>query len=53
LGSGSFRRCPAATERYGITGAPSYVLLKEGEVVAHGTGPVSNAEVGSFLDGYL
>ena len=24
-------RCPAATERYGITGAPSYVLLKEGE----------------------
>jgi thioredoxin 1 len=46
-------RCPAATERYGITGAPSWVLLKEGEVVAHGTGPVSIAEVGSFLDGRL
>ncbi|MFJ8082796.1 thioredoxin family protein [Streptomyces sp. NPDC096205] len=46
-------RCPAATERYGITGAPSCVLLKEGEVVAHGTGPMSTAEVGSFLDGHL
>lgn len=32
-------RCPAATERYEITGAPSYVLLQEGKAVAHGTGP--------------
>lgn len=46
-------RCPAATERYGITGAPSYVLLKDGETVAHGTGPVTIAEVREFLDGHL
>ncbi|MER6159523.1 thioredoxin domain-containing protein [Streptomyces sp. NPDC001868] len=46
-------RCPAATERYGITGAPSYVLLKEGETVAHGTGPTTIAEVRKFLDAHL
>ncbi|MFH9295162.1 thioredoxin family protein [Streptomyces sp. NPDC017520] len=46
-------RCPAATERYGVTGAPSYVLLKEGEAVAHGTGPMTSAEVRQFLDGHL
>ncbi|TXS48823.1 thioredoxin family protein [Streptomyces sp. t39] len=46
-------RCPAATERYGITGAPSCVLLKEGEAVAHGTGPMTSPEVREFLDGHL
>jgi thioredoxin 1 len=46
-------RCPAATERYGITGALSYVLLKEGEAVARGTGPMTMAEVRTFLDGHL
>lgn len=46
-------RCPAATKRYGITGAPSYVLLKEGEAVAQGTGPVTTAEVREILDSHL
>ncbi|MCC9711502.1 thioredoxin family protein [Streptomyces sp. MNU76] len=46
-------RCPAATERFGITGAPSCVLLKEGEVVAHGTGPMSTAEIRQLLDDHL
>ncbi|MFC9635850.1 thioredoxin family protein [Streptomyces mirabilis] len=46
-------RCPSATKRYGITGAPSYVLLKEGEMAAHGTGPMTIAEVREFLDGHL
>ncbi|MFG2639831.1 thioredoxin family protein [Streptomyces sp. NPDC048370] len=46
-------RCPAATERYGITGAPSYVLLKEREPVAHATGPMTIAEVRNFLDDHL
>ncbi|MGQ4380002.1 thioredoxin family protein [Streptomyces sp. SAS_267] len=46
-------RCPAATERYGITGAPSYVLLKEGEVVEQGAGLMTIAEVRTFLDGHL
>ncbi|MFD4177607.1 MULTISPECIES: thioredoxin family protein [Streptomyces] len=46
-------RCPAATERYGITGAPSCLLLKEGEPVAHGTGPMTTAEVRKLLEGHL
>jgi thioredoxin 1 len=45
-------RCPAATERYGITGAPSCVLLKEGEAVAHGTGPMTTSEMRMFLEGH-
>ncbi|GAA3918237.1 hypothetical protein GCM10023084_81090 [Streptomyces lacrimifluminis] len=46
-------RCPAATDRYGITGAPSCVLLKEGEAVVHGTGSMTITEVRKFLDGHL
>ncbi|MEO3973761.1 thioredoxin domain-containing protein [Streptomyces sp. CAU 1734] len=46
-------RCPAATERYGITGAPSCVLLKGGEVVSHDTGPMTGTELRMFLDGHL
>ncbi|MFD7797224.1 thioredoxin family protein [Streptomyces sp. NPDC059759] len=42
-------RCPSTTERYGVTGAPSYVLLKQGEAVAHGTGPRTSSEVRDFL----
>ncbi|MGA5638602.1 thioredoxin family protein [Streptomyces cinereoruber] len=46
-------RCPAATGRYGVTGAPSLVLLEEGEAVAHGTGRMTTAEVRALLDGRL
>ncbi|MER6678762.1 thioredoxin family protein [Streptomyces sp. NPDC000983] len=46
-------RCPAATERYGITGAPSYVVLKEGELVAHSSGLMTSPEVRKFLSGHL
>ncbi|MFB7586824.1 thioredoxin family protein [Streptomyces sp. NPDC056169] len=46
-------RCPAATERYGVTGAPSCVLLKDGEAVAHATGPMSGSELRELLDGHL
>ncbi|MCX5389027.1 co-chaperone YbbN [Streptomyces sp. NBC_00094] len=46
-------RCPAATERYGVTGAPSYVLLKEGEAVAHATGRMTTAELRELLNGHL
>ncbi|WP_329286604.1 thioredoxin family protein [Streptomyces sp. NBC_00691] len=45
-------RCPAATERYGITGAASYVLLVDGEPVAQGTGPFTT-DVRELLDGRL
>ncbi|MCT9114293.1 thioredoxin domain-containing protein [Streptomyces mirabilis] len=46
-------RCPSATKRYAITAAPSYILLKEGEAVAHGTGPMTIAEAREFLDSHL
>ncbi|MFD3658627.1 thioredoxin family protein [Streptomyces sp. NPDC058620] len=46
-------RCPATTSRYGITRAPSYVLLKEGRTVAQGTGPLTAAEVRQCLDSQL
>ncbi|MFF5454063.1 thioredoxin family protein [Streptomyces sp. NPDC012950] len=46
-------RCPAATGRYGITGAPSYVLLKEGEAVAHGTGIMATTEIRELLTAHL
>ncbi|MFI7005331.1 thioredoxin family protein [Streptomyces sp. NPDC050145] len=46
-------RCPSATERYAVTEAPSCVLLKDGEVVAHATGPMTVAEVREFLDCHL
>ncbi|MBC9717443.1 thioredoxin [Streptomyces sp. TRM66268-LWL] len=47
-------RCPAATERYGVTGAPSCVLLKEGEVVAaHGPGLLATAEVRKLVESHL
>ncbi|MFF9853356.1 thioredoxin family protein [Streptomyces litmocidini] len=43
-------RCPAATARYGITGASSYVLLEKGQAVAHGAGPTSTGEVREVLE---
>lgn len=46
-------RCPAATERHGITAAPSCLLLKDGAAVAHGTGPMTAAKMREFLDGHL
>ncbi|MFD0152888.1 thioredoxin family protein [Streptomyces sp. NPDC055721] len=46
-------RCPAATKRYEVTGAPSYVLLKEREAVAHGAGPMSTTGIRELLDGHL
>ncbi|GAA3507413.1 thioredoxin family protein [Streptomyces showdoensis] len=46
-------RCPETTRRYGVTGAPSYVLLKDAEAVAHGTGPMSSTELREFVDAHL
>ncbi|MFF9340614.1 MULTISPECIES: thioredoxin family protein [unclassified Streptomyces] len=46
-------RCPAATRRYGITEAPSCVLLKDGEALAHGTGPLTHAEVRELVEAHL
>lgn len=46
-------RCPAATQRYGITTAASYVLVKGGEAVANGTGPLTSAGLRELLDSHL
>ncbi|MEU7071840.1 thioredoxin domain-containing protein [Streptomyces narbonensis] len=46
-------RCPAATKRYGITGAPSCVLIEDGEAVAQSAGPMTTAEVRELLDAHL
>ncbi|MFD8685981.1 thioredoxin family protein [Streptomyces sp. NPDC059651] len=47
-------RCPEATGRYGITGAPSCVLLKEErEATALVTGPLTTAEIEEFLQGHI
>ncbi|GAA0461230.1 thioredoxin family protein [Streptomyces stramineus] len=42
-------RCPAATKRYGVTGAPSFVLLRQGGVVAHSAGQMTRTELQDFL----
>ncbi|MCF3105932.1 thioredoxin [Streptomyces roseoverticillatus] len=46
-------RCPVATKRYDVTGAPSVVLLKEGEVVARSAGPMTHTEFRKFLTTHL
>ncbi|MEU3400606.1 thioredoxin family protein [Streptomyces filamentosus] len=46
-------RCPDATARYEVTGAPSCVLLEEGTAVAHGTGVLTDTEVRELLGARL
>ncbi|MEU3462780.1 thioredoxin domain-containing protein [Streptomyces sp. NPDC006733] len=46
-------RCPAATRRYGVTGAPTFLLLVEGEVTATAAGPMSREQLEAFLDAHL
>ncbi|MCZ4100007.1 thioredoxin [Streptomyces sp. SID13666] len=46
-------RCPAATKRYGVTGAPTFLLLVQGEVTATGTGPMTREQLTAFLDAHL
>lgn len=46
-------RCPGPTRRYGVTGAPTAVLLKDGEAVASQAGPMTREEFRAFLDAHL
>ncbi|THA86082.1 thioredoxin domain-containing protein [Streptomyces sp. A0592] len=46
-------RCPGPTKRYGVTGAPTVVLVAEGEAVASQAGPMGLAELRAFLDAHL
>ncbi|MFG1808217.1 thioredoxin family protein [Streptomyces sp. NPDC049040] len=43
-------RCPGPVRRYGVTGAPSFVLIDRGEVIGAGSGPMARTELGEFLD---
>ncbi|MEU3727484.1 thioredoxin domain-containing protein [Streptomyces sp. NPDC031705] len=46
-------RCPGPVRRYGVTGAPTVVLLRSGEAVAAHAGPMGAAELRAFLDAHL
>ncbi|MEU6212428.1 thioredoxin domain-containing protein [Streptomyces sp. NPDC047023] len=46
-------RCPGTTRRYGVTGAPTVVLVKEGEAVASQAGPMDRQELTAFLEAHL
>ncbi|MFI5619829.1 thioredoxin family protein [Streptomyces sp. NPDC051567] len=46
-------RCPGPTRRYGVTGAPTAVLVKDGEAVASQAGPMTREEFRAFLDAHL
>ncbi|MFB7937728.1 thioredoxin family protein [Streptomyces sp. NPDC004779] len=46
-------RCPDATKRHEVAGAPSYVLLKDGTAVARGTGPMSLGALRELVDPHL
>ncbi|MEK2493295.1 thioredoxin domain-containing protein [Kitasatospora purpeofusca] len=46
-------RCPAATARYEVLGAPTFVLVLDGEAVATTTEATDGAGVRAFLDAHL
>ncbi|MCT9088793.1 thioredoxin domain-containing protein [Streptomyces sp. ASQP_92] len=46
-------RCPEPVRRYGVTGAPSVVLIKAGEAAAREAGPLDGPALRAFLDGNL
>ncbi|MEU9256197.1 thioredoxin domain-containing protein [Streptomyces sp. NPDC048270] len=46
-------RCPGPTRRFGVTGAPTAVLVKDGEAVASQAGPMTREEFRAFLEAHL
>ncbi|MGR4879605.1 thioredoxin family protein [Streptomyces sp. LARHCF249] len=46
-------RCPGTTRRFGVTAAPTAVLVKDGEAVASQAGPLTADELRVFLDAHL
>ncbi|MGW6983197.1 thioredoxin family protein [Streptomyces sp. NPDC054932] len=46
-------RCPGPTRRFGVTAAPTAVLIKDGEAVASQAGPLTPQEFRAFLDAHL
>ncbi|MET9962864.1 thioredoxin domain-containing protein [Streptomyces sp. NPDC006326] len=46
-------RCPGPTRRYGVTGAPTVVIVKDGAATASRSGVLTRAELREFLDAHL
>ncbi|MFD7165730.1 thioredoxin family protein [Streptomyces violascens] len=46
-------RCPGPVQRYGVTGAPTVVLIKGGEAAATEAGPMDGPALKEFLDSNL
>jgi thioredoxin 1 len=46
-------RCPEPTRRYGVTGAPTFLLIEEGEVTATREGPMDRDEFREFLAAHV
>lgn len=46
-------RCPGTTRRYGVTGAPTVVLVRDGEGIATQDGPMTREEFRTFLEAHL
>ncbi|WP_327350494.1 thioredoxin family protein [Streptomyces sp. NBC_01304] len=42
-------RCPEPTRRFGVTGAPTFLLIKQGEAVATWQGPLDGEELRKFV----
>ncbi|MEE4546881.1 thioredoxin domain-containing protein [Streptomyces sp. V4-01] len=46
-------RCPGPVRRFGVTGAPSFVLIDQGEATATASGLMSRTALGEFLHDHL
>ncbi|WP_433544590.1 thioredoxin family protein (plasmid) [Streptomyces sp. CA-294286] len=46
-------RCPEPTKRYGVTGAPAFVLIGSDGTATAETGPMDRTQFRDFLDGHL
>ncbi|MEU6865174.1 thioredoxin domain-containing protein [Streptomyces sp. NPDC046876] len=46
-------RCPGSTRRFGVTGAPTAVIVADGEAVALAAGPMTGTELRAFLEAHL
>ncbi|MEU9418981.1 thioredoxin domain-containing protein [Streptomyces sp. NPDC051000] len=46
-------RCPEATKRHEVTGAPTVVVVRDGRTVASHAGPMAREELKAFLDAHV
>ncbi|MFE7129483.1 thioredoxin family protein [Streptomyces sp. NPDC057638] len=46
-------RCPGPVRRYGVTGAPFFVMIDRSEEIAAHSGPMAGTALREFLDTHL